>query len=392
ECTPLKADDLTGLTNFALREDIDLVVIGPELPLALGLTDKMELAGLRVFGPAAAGARLESSKKFAKDFMARHNIPTAAYRVFSELEGALRYLEGRPEGPVVVKASGLAQGKGVTVAASRAEAAAAAREALEGGRFGEAGNEVVIEDFILGEEVSLLTFTDGKTLIPMPPVQDHKRVGEGDGGPNTGGMGAYGPVRIYTEEVAEAVRRTIIEPVLRGLAADKIDYRGCLYIGLMLPAEGSNYQGPQVIEFNARFGDPETEVLMPLLESDLAEIMLRCAAGELGGIEVKWRRGAAACVVMASAGYPGEYLTGFPIKGGTPPDNGEAIAFHAGVARARGGGLTTAGGRVLTVTAAAPDLRAALAAVYKRIETISFEGAYYRRDIGHRELKRLQEA
>lgn len=389
---PLEAEDISGLTQAAVEAKIDLVVVGPEAPLALGLADKMAAAGLKVFGPGQVGAGLESSKSFAKSFMARHNIPTAAYARFDQVEKAVEYLRSKPEGPIVVKADGLAQGKGVTVAASLAEAEQAVREALEDFRFGQAGAEVVIEDFIDGEEVTILAFCDGKTLVTMPPVQDHKRVGEGDTGPNTGGMGAYSPVAVYTPEVAKIARETIFEPTLAGLRAEGIDYCGCLYFGLILPSARSTYQGPQVIEYNARFGDPETEVVMMLLQSDLADIFLHCTEGRLGEMEVGWHGGAAACVVMVSGGYPGSYPTGYPIsglaEGGLKASGSSSLAvFQAGTA-ARDGEIVTHGGRVLAVSALAENLEGALAQVYQRIDNLKFEGSYYRRDIGHRELAR----
>ncbi|MDR0881703.1 MAG: phosphoribosylamine--glycine ligase [Candidatus Adiutrix sp.] len=384
--TPLKADDLDGLTQFALERNIGLTVIGPEVPLALGLADQMEKAGLTVFGPRAAAARLESSKPFAKDFMTRHGVPTAAYRVFNSQDEALAYLNDRPEGPQVVKAAGLAQGKGVTVAGSRAEAKQAVREALAG-RFGPAGREVVIEDFIEGEEVSLLAFTDGQIIVPMLPVQDHKRLGEGDTGPNTGGMGAYCPVAAYTPEVARQVEAAIIQPTLEGLKAEGLDYRGCLYFGLMLPPPGSA-GGPVVIEYNARFGDPETEVLMPLLKSDLVEIMLACAQRRLAGQTIEWSDETAVCVVMASGGYPGDYQTGLVITESVPSVVGASLAFHAGTAVNEYREIVTSGGRVITVAAKDATLEQALFIAYDRVRSIYFKNSYHRRDIAHRELAR----
>ncbi len=385
---PIQSDDLEGLTAFARNNELDLVVIGPEAPLALGLADKLEALGIAVFGPRAAAARLESSKPFAKDFMARHKIPTAAYRSFSEAAEALGYLAEKPDGPIVVKAAGLAQGKGVTVAENRAEAEAAVREAMEEGRFGEAGKEIVIEDFIDGEEVTILAFADGRVAVPMPPVQDHKRLGEGDIGPNTGGMGAYSPVAVHTPDIAEEVDRAIIQPTLAGLKADGLDYRGCLYFGLILPSPSSAYHGPQVIEYNCRFGDPEAEVLMPLLDSDLVDIMLRCAGGELDGCPVVWREETAVCVVMASGGYPGQYKTGLTITENIPSHVGSSLAFHAGTALNENQETVTAGGRVMTVAAKDLTLERALKKAYDRVRSIHFKNSYYRRDIAFRELAR----
>ena len=385
---PIGVEDLEGLTTFAKNEKMGLVVIGPEAPLALGLADKMREAGLLVFGPSAAATRLESSKTFAKDFMIRHGVPTAAYKSFTSSEEAVKYLESKPDGPIVVKADGLAQGKGVTVAKDRAEAAQAVHQAMDEACFGEAGKEVVIEDCIDGEEVTIQAFCDGKTIVSMPPVQDHKRLGEGDTGPNTGGMGAYSPVAVYTPEVAAQVEESIIKPTLAGLKADGVDFRGCLYFGLMLPKAGSAYQGPQVIEYNARFGDPETEVLVPLLKSDLVEIMLKCAEGDLGGYPIEWREETAVCVVIASGGYPGEYQTGLVITENVPSLVGASLAFHAGTALNENQETVTAGGRVITVAAKDVTLEKALFKAYDRVRAIHFKDSYYRRDIAHRELAR----
>jgi len=388
QLVPLAADDLDSLCALAREKAVDLAVIGPEAPLALGLADRLEAQGVSSFGPKAGAARLESSKPFAKDFMARHKIPTAACEVFNDSADALEYLAGKPDGPIVVKAAGLAQGKGVTVAAGRAEAEAAVREAMLEGRFGEAGKEIVIEDFIDGEEVTILAFTDGRELLTMPPVQDHKRLGEGDTGPNTGGMGAYSPVAVYTPFIAEQAERSIFRPTLEGLRADGLDYRGCLYFGLILPHPGGVYQGPQVIEYNCRFGDPETEALMPLLDSDLVEIMLGCARGDLGRDQIAWREETAVCVVMASGGYPGPYKTGLTIIETIPSHTESSLAFHAGTALNENGETVTAGGRVLTVAAKDKSLEGALKKAYDRVRAIHFKDSCYRRDIAFRELDR----
>ncbi|UQZ91135.1 phosphoribosylamine--glycine ligase [Deltaproteobacteria bacterium Smac51] len=385
---PIDAEDIDGLVKFSKEENMGLVVIGPEAPLALGLADRLIEAGVKVFGPKAAAARLETSKSFAKEFMGRHNIPTAAYRTFTSAAEASRYLEEKPDGPIVVKAAGLAQGKGVTVAKNRAEALLAVKEMMEDKRFGEAGLEVVIEDFIDGEEVTVLAFTDGKTIVPMPPVQDHKALEESDTGPNTGGMGAYSPVAVYTPEVAALVETTIIKPTLEGLKADGIDYCGCLYFGLILPSANSAYKGPQVIEYNARFGDPETEVLVLLLKSDLTAIMLSCVEGRLAEQEVEWRDESAACVVLASGGYPGDYAKGKVITENVPSFVGASMAFHGGTAINEKGEIVTAGGRVITVAAKSTTLEKALDKVYARVEATFFEGRHFRRDIAHRELAR----
>jgi phosphoribosylamine--glycine ligase len=382
---PLRADELDNLVDFAQKESIELVVVGPEAPLALGLADRLRERGILCFGPGQKGARLESSKIYAREFMKRHGIPSPDWRAFSGPGEAERYLETLPDAPVVVKADGLAQGKGVVVAKNRAEALSAVKE-LADGRFGEAGREILIEECLTGEEVSLLTFADGKTILPMLPVQDHKRIGDGDTGPNTGGMGTYAPVSVFSPEVSRAVEETIIRPLRSALREEALDYRGCLYIGLMLTPDG-----PRVIEFNARFGDPETQVLMPLLESDLFDILRACAAGclEEAGVP-EWSGESAVCVVMASEGYPGEYAAGRVITENPVPDAlmRDSWVFHAGTARDALGRLTTAGGRVLGVTARGKTFEEALERAYARVDTIDFPGKVFRRDIAHRELAR----
>ncbi|MDR1621662.1 MAG: phosphoribosylamine--glycine ligase [Synergistaceae bacterium] len=391
---PLKAADVDELAAFAEAKSVDLVVVGPEAPLALGLADRLREKNIPCFGPGAKGALLESSKKFAKDFMTRHGIPTAAYRAFSSADEGKKYLRSLPEGPIVVKADGLAQGKGVVVAETLEEASSAV-DAMMNGRFGDAGREVVIEECMTGEEVSLLTFTDGKTILPMLPVQDHKRAGEGDTGPNTGGMGTYAPVSVFTPEVAKAVDAQIVRPLQNALrqnalrqdalSHDALGYRGCLYIGLMLTP-----QGPKVVEFNARFGDPETQVLMPLLETDLLEVTYACATGDLAGCTLKWRDEKAVCVVLASLGYPGEYRTGYAIRESPVPEDlaQNSWLFHAGTARNAQGGLVTAGGRVFGVTGRAKTLEEAIARSYARAAHVEFQDRAFRRDIAHREIKR----
>jgi phosphoribosylamine--glycine ligase len=391
ECVPVGVTEMDKIVAFAERERIDLAVIGPEAPLAAGLADRLRGRGILCFGPCAKGALLESSKRYARDFMARSCIPAPAYRAFTALDKAGAYLETRAA-PLVVKADGLAQGKGVVVAESRGKAFAALEEMMGEGRFGEAGKEVLIEECLTGEEVSLLTFTDGRTILPMLPVQDHKRIGEGDTGPNTGGMGTYAPASVFTPEIAERVDETIIRPLRKALQAEDIDYRGCLYIGLMLTPDG-----PKVIEFNARFGDPETQVLMPLLKTDLLDILLACAkgGGDLGKMRLEWLDGSAVCVVMASRGYPGGYAAGQVIKNlsaedpSVPTDVGQnSWVFHAGTAGNDRGELVTAGGRVLGVTARGATLEEALRRAYARVEVIHFEGRVFRRDIAYRELVR----
>ncbi|WP_258358519.1 phosphoribosylamine--glycine ligase [Moorella sulfitireducens (nom. illeg.)] len=376
-CVPVAAEDIEGLLAFARQAGIDLTVVGPEAPLVAGIVDAFQAAGLPIFGPSRAAARLEGSKVFAKELMEAAGIPTARYAAFTEQAAALAYLEEHP-GPVVVKADGLAAGKGVVVAPDTTVAREAVT-AMFGGRFGPAGKQVVIEELLEGEEVSVLAISDGERVIPLLPSQDHKRVGEGDTGPNTGGMGAYAPVPFYTPEIAGEVEEKILRPTVRAMAAAGCPYRGVLYAGLMLTREG-----PKVLEFNCRFGDPETQPLMLLLQSDLVELMLATINGELAG-KIDWYPGAAAGVVLAAGGYPGPYAKGTPIAGleAVPPG---VEVFHAGTALVDGQ-VVTAGGRVLCVTAKGEDLRAALERVYAGIKAINFAGMHYRRDIGYRALQ-----
>ena len=386
ELVPIQISEEDKLVKFATEKAIDLVLIGPEGPLVSGLADKLRAENIHVFGPGAVGAQLEGSKSFAKDFMARHQIPTAAYQSFTELELAHDYLMAQPDSPIVLKADGIAQGKGVIVAENRTEALAGLHQLMTEKQFGDAGSEVVIEEFMSGEEVSLLVFSDGKTFVPMLPIQDHKRIGEGDTGLNTGGMGAYGPALVLTPELQVRVEKEILEPVLKALQTEDMNYRGCLYVGLMLTPTG-----PKVVEFNARFGDPETQVLMTLLDSDFAQILLACATGSLKGEQVKWKSGSAACVVLASKGYPESFETGKIITGLDQQHQlDQPQNFHAGTKVNENGQVVTAGGRVLTVTFGAESLPAALSNIYDDIEDIHFDGCYCRKDIGYRELARLK--
>lgn len=386
ELVPIQVYEEDNLVKFATEKAIDLVVIGPEGPLVTGLADKLRAENIQVFGPGAVGAQLEGSKSFAKDFMARHHIPTAAYQSFTELKLAYDYLMNQSDGPIVLKADGIAQGKGVIVAENRTEALAGLHQLMEEKQFGDAGSEVVIEEFMSGEEVSLLVFSDGKTFVPMLPIQDHKRIGEGDTGLNTGGMGAYGPALVLTPELQVQVEEEILKPVMLALQEEGMDYRGCLYVGLMLTPTG-----PKVVEFNARFGDPETQVLMTLLDSDFAQILLACATGTLKAEQVKWKTGSAACVVLASKGYPENFETDKVIIGLNQqhsPDRPQC--FHAGTKVNAEGKIVTAGGRVLTVTFGAESLPVALTKIYGAIDEIYFDGCYWRKDIGYRELARLK--
>lgn len=372
----IPAEDTAALVAFAREQHIDLTIIGPEAPLAAGLADALRAAGVRVFGPSQAAAQIEASKAFAKAFMVRHHIPTARYAVFTDFYQAIGHLLAVTY-PVVIKASGLAAGKGVIVPDCADEAEAALRQIMLEREFGAAGDEVVIEERLEGEEVSVLAFTDGVTVRVMPPAQDHKRLLDGDRGPNTGGMGAYAPAPIATPSLLEEVTRTILQPAVDGLRNEGRPFVGVLYAGLMLTKDW-----PRTLEFNCRFGDPEAQVILPLLESDLLEIALACVEGKLATQEILWKRGAAACVVLASEGYPGNYPKGRPISGlGQPLE--DAYIFHAGTARS-GETIVTAGGRVLGVTGWGTDLRAALHNAYNAVETISFEGMQYRKDIGWR--------
>ena len=366
--------DAEALLAFCGREAIELVVVGPEAPLAAGLADRMREAGFAVFGPGADGARLEASKQWAKALMVEAGVPTAGHWPADRLDDALAVLRAQNR-PLVVKADGLAAGKGVTVAASVAEAEAAIREVFEG-RFGAAS--LVLEECLQGPEVSVFALTDGRSMVLLPPAQDHKRIGEGDTGPNTGGMGAYAPAPLLDAAALEAVRREVLEPTLAALRARGIDYRGVIYAGLMLTASG-----PQVIEFNCRFGDPECETLMPLLGPELAVVLRACAEGRLDSAPpLTILPGCSACVIAAAQGYPGEVRRGDPII--APAVDGKGLQlFHAGSRRDDDGICRTAGGRVLAMVAQADDFNAAFAAAYAALEEVQFAGITYRRDIGH---------
>ncbi len=377
----LAADDVPGLTAWASANAIDLVIIGPEIPLSAGLADALRGAGLRVFGPSRAAAEIETSKAFAKDFMRRHSLPTAGYAAFTDFYAAVGHLltVDFDRTGIVIKASGLAAGKGVILPNCADDAEAALRQIMLDHEFGAAGDTVIIEERLTGEEVSLLAFCDGRTVRAMPPAQDHKRVGEGDTGPNTGGMGAYAPAPACPPALVAELTRTVLQPAVDALQAEGRSFVGVLYAGLMLtPA------GPRVLEFNCRFGDPETQVILPLLASDLLEVCAACAEGRLAEVEVAWHAGSAACVVLASEGYPGPYPSGRVITGldRVPPDT---VVFHAGT-RQDGEAVVTAGGRVLGVTGWGVDLPAALERAYAAVECIQFDGQHYRRDIGRRAL------
>jgi phosphoribosylamine--glycine ligase len=376
ECVDCGADDMESLRDFALREKIDITVVGPEAPLVNGIVDLFEASGLRAFGPCAGAARLEGSKEFAKEAMSRYGIPTAAFRSFTEMEPALSYVR-ELAGPCVVKADGLAAGKGVIMADDAAEASAAVRLIMEERAFGEAGSAVIIEERLEGEEVSVLAFVDGHTALPMVASQDHKRANDGDTGPNTGGMGAYSPPLVYTPSLHAQVCSSVLDPLIRGLQRDGIKYRGVLYAGLMITPKG-----PYVLEFNCRFGDPEAQAVIPRLRSDLLDVLEAVLSERLSQIELEWDDRPAACVVLASGGYPGAYETGRVIRGldQVPAD---VMVFHAGTIKSGSGSLVTAGGRVLGVTALGATVAEAVGRAYQGVDRISFEGMHFRKDIGH---------
>lgn len=379
-CTGIGAKDLDAITAFAQDNAIDFAVVAPDDPLVLGAVDRLEAVGIPCFGPNKAAAILEGSKVFSKDLMKKYHIPTAAYEVFDDLNAALDYLKTAPI-PTVVKADGLALGKGVTVAMTREEAEAAVRACMEDKIFGDSGSHIVIEEFLTGPEVSVLSFTDGKVVIPMVSSMDHKRIGDGDTGPNTGGMGTIAPNPYYTDEIAKVCMDTIFLPTMHAMNAEGRTFKGCLYFGLMLTEAG-----PKVIEYNCRFGDPETQVVLPLLESDLLTVMQACRNGTLAETEVKFSDGAACCVIMASSGYPEHYEKGFAI---TMPAETAAHTYVAGAKREEDR-LLTSGGRVLGVTATAADLKSAIEKAYERVESVHFDNAFYRHDIGQRALKALE--
>jgi phosphoribosylamine--glycine ligase len=380
---PIPDDDPAALQSFCQQHQIELVVIGPEAPLAAGLADQLRQAGLMVFGPGADGAQLEASKRWAKELMHAVGVPTAGHWVVENREAALALIDelGRP---LVVKADGLAAGKGVTVASTLEETRQAIEEAFAG-RFGNAGTTLVLEECLQGPEVSVFALCDGHTMVVLPPAQDHKRIGEGDTGPNTGGMGAYAPAPLLDAEALELVRRQVLEPTLAGLRQRGIDYRGVIFAGLMLTPSG-----PQVIEFNCRFGDPECETLMPLLGPELAAVLLACARGELKAAPpLSVLPGCSACVIAAAAGYPGEIRRGDPIQGAVAAAD-DLQVFHAGSRRDDAGQLVTAGGRVLAVVAQAEDFDQAFQRAYGGIDALHFEGMIVRRDIGHQVRRLLQ--
>ena len=381
EMTDIAVTDNAAILQFAKEKDIGLVVVGPEVPLMNGLVDDLEAAGIPAFGPRANAAEIEGSKSFAKDLMKKYGIPTARYEVFAEAEAARAYI--RSEGtPIVVKADGLAAGKGVVVAMTEQEALDAVDAIMENNSFGDAGERVVIEEFMEGEEASLLAFTDGTVIRPMISAQDHKRVFDGDKGPNTGGMGTYAPAPVMTPELTERAVEEILKPTISAMEKEGRAYRGCLYLGLMITADG-----PKVVEFNARFGDPETQVVLPLLDGDLVQIMHACADGTLADVPIRWKDGAAVCVVLSAGGYPASYEKGNEIYGIGNAEKLGALVFHAGTAK-KNGKIVTNGGRVLGVVGMGKDIASAVQSAYDAVDQISFKGEYHRKDIAHRALNR----
>lgn len=382
ECFPVAADDVAGLVALARRERIAFVVVGPEVPLSLGLADRLIEAGIPVYGPKADGARLEASKIFTKQILLKHRIPTAPAAFFGEVAPALDYLRTRPV-PIVIKADGLAAGKGVVVAQTRAEAEEAVRAMLEGGKFGASGKQLLVEDCLFGEETSILVVVSGRDYVILPTSQDHKRIGDGDTGPNTGGMGTYSPAEVVTPELLGRIDREIVRPSVDAIAAEGIDYCGTLFIGIMLTASG-----PSVIEYNARFGDPETQVVLPRLATDLLAVLWAATCRELSGVSLTVRDEHALCVVIAAKGYPDSYAKGDTLTFPLSLPAGVSI-LHAGTARGARGEWLMAGGRVLGVTALAPTLREAATRAYAVCDQIGCASKYYRRDIGARQLNRL---
>lgn len=382
-CVNIGAEDIDALLKFALEESIDLTLVGPEAPLNGGIVDRFREAGLRIFGPARKAAELEGSKVLAKEVMEKYNIPTARYADFTDPDQAIAYI--RENGaPIVVKADGLAAGKGVIVAMDVETAVNAVRLIMEDRAFGDSGNRVVIEEYLEGEEVSILAFTDGTAVIPMVSSQDHKRIFDNDKGPNTGGMGAYSPAPVYTPDIEPFVLDRILIPTIRGMEEEGRTYEGVIYAGLIMTGEG-----PKVLEYNARFGDPETQAVLVRLKTDLVDIIEAILDKRLEGMEIEWSDDAAVCVVMASGGYPGSYEKGKVISGLAEAEATGATVFHAGTAE-KDGSTVTSGGRVLGVTALGRDIPQAIDNVYKAVEQITWEGVQYRKDIGQKALKHLK--
>lgn len=379
QCFPVSVMDKQGVIDLARREEVDLVFVAPDDPLAVGMVDALNAAGIRAFGPNAAAARIEGSKVFSKNLMKKYGIPTASYAVFDDPSEALVYIVSENKYPTVIKADGLALGKGVIIAGNEQEARNAVEDIMENKVFGESGNRIVVEEFLTGPEVSVLAFTDGKTVVPMVSSMDHKRAHDGDKGLNTGGMGTISPNPHYSQALADECMKTIFEPTVRAMAAEGCPFKGCLYFGLMMTADG-----PKVIEYNARFGDPEAQVVLPRLKTPLVDIVEAVIDERLSDIDIDWDKGACACVIIASGGYPEKYRKGFEITG--LDDGGQAdgvTVYHSGTLK-KDGKFFTNGGRVLGVTASGSSLDEALEKAYGAVETISFEGAFHRSDIGRR--------
>ena len=375
---PIAAENVEALVQHAIAEAYDLVVIGPEAPLVSGLADRLREAGLDTFGPSASAAMIEGSKAFSKEFMARHRIPTAAFRIFDDLAEACRYLRGKDVAyPLVVKADGLAAGKGVVIAPDAGSAADAATDMLSGRAFGDAGRRIVVEEMLRGRETSFFVLADGTTSVALAPCQDYKRAEDADRGPNTGGMGTYSPSAWLDDAAMRTLDETVVVPTIRGLAAEGRPFRGVLFIGVMLTETG-----PKVLEYNARFGDPETQVLVPRLDGDWLPVLRACARGELESVSLRWRDEAAVCVVMTSGGYPGAYAKGVPIEGVDDAEKlPDVMVFHAGTERDGTGRLVTSGGRVLGVTAIGRDLAAARDRAYEAVARVRWAGEHHRSDI-----------
>ncbi|MEE4613907.1 phosphoribosylamine--glycine ligase [Serratia marcescens] len=382
ENVAIAATDIPALVAFAQSHDIGLTIVGPEAPLVIGVVDAFQAAGLKIFGPSQAAAQLEGSKAFTKDFLARHRIPTAEYENFTEVEPALAYVR-RKGAPIVIKADGLAAGKGVIVAMTLQEAEEAVRDMLAGNAFGDAGHRIVVEEFLDGEEASFIVMVDGENVVPMATSQDHKRVGDSDTGPNTGGMGAYSPAPVVTDEIHQRAMDQVIWPTVRGMAAEGNTYVGFLYAGLMISADGQ----PKVIEFNCRFGDPETQPIMLRLRSDLVELCLAGAEGRLNEKSSDWDERPALGVVLAAGGYPGDYRNGEVIQGLPQQENADGKVFHAGT-RLQGDDVVTSGGRVLCVTALGDTVAQAQQRAYQLAEGIQWPGSFCRKDIGYRAIAR----
>ena len=379
QCFPVSVMDKQGVIDLARREEVDLVFVAPDDPLAAGMVDALNAAGIRAFGPNAAAARIEGSKVFSKNLMKKYGIPTASYAVFDDPSEALVYIVSENKYPTVIKADGLALGKGVIIAGNEQEARNAVEDIMENKVFGESGNRIVVEEFLTGPEVSVLAFTDGKTVVPMVSSMDHKRAHDGDKGLNTGGMGTISPNPHYSQALADECMKTIFEPTVRAMAAEGCPFKGCLYFGLMMTADG-----PKVIEYNARFGDPEAQVVLPRLKTPLVDIVEAVIDERLSDIDIDWDKGACACVIIASGGYPEKYRKGFEITG--LDDGGQAdgvTVYHSGTLK-KDGKFFTNGGRVLGVTASGSSLDEALEKAYGAVGTISFEGAFHRSDIGRR--------